>query len=1711
MGNGKLRYFYMLFLCFAVLMIVVAWSRRSMLEGFAGQQQPILSWTNLAYNATTGGSGKAVGVSIGSDNTIMCLNNQDAIAKSVGSRWKVVPGVLKEIHVKDVDNVIGIARDFAIYKTNNASAASVDWTKLSASRFDSVSLGWDGSVWATTLPIGGTWEAYVYDSSTNAWTKLPGSISQVSVLSASIAWGLDAQGAVWKWSRQQWSQQPGKFSKISVGVDGAVWAMDASGVISRFSTVANSWQSISGTFADFSAKDANTIAVVDGNGNVSVGSLASAGPVAMQQATPFVMSAYSGGSTAYSDFQQSAVAWAQLTVNGNALLGASNSGNGYNVLALDGRGTMVFMKSYDVNQSPVMGTQLAHDLAPMLTNKTTSASANLYGGYTGGQSGSKNFSVAVNDHLIYTGQTTDGYYPANVVPTTYLLTFKYKGAGPFSISQTGIDSGNVGETLTGTSDWRVYTKQIVHTKTGLHKLSFQNLEVAQTEIEHPTLKAVSASKASDVMMVVVLGQGNLGTSNPDIVSFFKSLGSTSIDNVTNNTSYLFIYNAKTGSVINEQFSSSGHVLFQSDGPVPVLKSTWSASASSGTTTSSIIYIINQGVFVQYDMNTAAVKTTTNLSATSLPAPFNSGIDSVYPMSDGTTYLMTRGKLWLTTSDLKAFTVKDGPGVIGQGLLSGINKAPFTNGIQAITPSPDNNAYAFSFNTFAKLNASLTQTLATGALGAKGTDFAGLPAAFQNKIDSAFLAGPNIGLIAGDKLLYYDPKKMMVASGPTSILSNPQFLGLPLSFKESASNIAKPFFNLTTFPGNRMKNFDISVQTGQGYPGWDVSSFQKFNQNVAYNVVDPPIRVNDFLSQYPDVAATYGTDTNALLKAYESNDGRWSGVQTYGGNTVSFTLVDPTQTSYWLSYSNSSGTAFNNAEMKPCEFYQLSLWVRTGDPTGLTVGAESGTPSDAGVALSGIPVRSADGWQLLTWSFYNPANATAKDISFTLTQSTNRSNVIHSLYGPVLLTTARLLTPHIMSKVDEADHVYLNAGGKYLTYDGTNLTFTSSATADSKMSLYSVGDSIVVTSATRYTSDGQPLNLVSDGKSCSFSNVQDSSTLWVCIEDDNDNSFFVHRATDTMLQTGSDGNPTVAVCKDTIDASTAFTFSLDPPDPAKTTAVYVDAAFSQPSSVVLIRGNVFTCYDTRKQASVIYPIKLNEHSWFMKLPEGSTKITSALQQSATTYLFNGRRFCAWSLTSNSKGPCRLLLGPGGDARFSKMPPPFSKHLDGAFNLDASSAVFVSKGMWLRWDVTKNVPVAYGSMSSGSSMFSGFDASLLSAGIDSCVENPNQMGSAYFFSSGEYILYDCLKQSTLDGPNALGSPSTPFANLTAPFIPSEADMCNLYLQNVRANTDYPKTACVDDPKRPYQWMSDCMFSDVSCETAGGVWNDVGGFCGSAISKGATPLRNVDPSKRNSNLANYMRSCKPVSQYDYDSMTGAEQKKYDALNQRLSKEKADALRLAARVSAEQKNLQTLNAALSSLQLKLTSEDAQACRPNFVCLKSIGSGGVKDIPLGCEQKTIKQILAKNPMTDADIQALLQLLTKKGAINDYPIMQHPDYPNLVPTGVVTKCTPPKDKVITDFPLKDFPDFPKYIRKDQILSNQVPRGTTSSATSGNPIGGQTQNGTSPTPSNTNSATNALSKIQAGSEGLSSNAGDRKCHHGKFSSIIRQALSGIQGN
>jgi hypothetical protein len=210
---------------------------------------------------------------------------------------------------------------------------------------------------------------YRYDPQALVWSLVPGpsaaaSLKQVSVLSATVALAVDTRGSVWQWGNGQWTQGPqgSGFTKVAVGIDGIAWALDSGGHISRLNTVSNTWQQIDGTFADFDAKDGNAVVAVDRNGKVQLGSMASAGPLAAQRPTPFVLSAYSGGAAAYSDLQRVDRAYAQLSVNGTDVLTAANSSDGFNVVVLGGNGGALSVKGYDTGRSSTAGGPLVDDL-----------------------------------------------------------------------------------------------------------------------------------------------------------------------------------------------------------------------------------------------------------------------------------------------------------------------------------------------------------------------------------------------------------------------------------------------------------------------------------------------------------------------------------------------------------------------------------------------------------------------------------------------------------------------------------------------------------------------------------------------------------------------------------------------------------------------------------------------------------------------------------------------------------------------------------------------------------------------------------------------------------------------------------------------------------------------------------------------------------------------------------------------------------------------------------------------------------------------------------------------------------------------------------------------------------------------------------------------------------------------------------------------------
>ncbi|CAK0766458.1 hypothetical protein CVIRNUC_003361 [Coccomyxa viridis] len=1652
------------------------------LEGFS--QTPALMPVTFQSAGTQAGFRK---VGLGADNSLFALNSNDNLFTFASGNWTQLTSGVDDFAATNANTVVGVTRQFAVYQTVNASSANPVWTKLSGSRFDSISLGWDGSVWATVLPVSGTWGVYSYDGTAN-WTKYPGSFRTVSARSSNELWALAPDGSLWQSLQgQTWVSisAPSPFTQLSVGSDGTVWALDATNALWHRQPTDGTWQKASGTFVAVSAMDGMQIAVVDTTGRVLTGSVAPAASTTQPVESPFVVNAYSGGSAAYSDAQNSQVGWATLTVNQISLIGRDPSSmqapsNGLNVAAVDDSGALLSVSVYDTGNDATQSDKLAAGIKSLITTKAKPLAQNLYSAFqeTGGLNGGKgpllpdgspnmgpNWGINLAGNLVYTGSVSAGAFNAPVVVGAYLLSFDYQGNGQFSMDNTGPDPSILKATVTATSSWQTYTKQFKHTAAGTESLMFQLVGATSVEFANVSL-TVDNSAARLPRMVFALVHGDAASAlQQSAVSQLNSMGATQFGNLQKGGSYSLVYDCQANAVLDEQLNNMGNVTFISKGKAPVIHASW-----SGASTGSPLLMVNRGLFISYDTTAAKVITSVDLSKSSLPPPFSSSVDCVIQTPNGRLILFS-DSFWLAmSSDMS--TVVAGPDVIGQGITSGISSQPFLTGLDAASPMPDGTCVIFKTGSFAILDSGLSSIKSQGTIGASGTPFSGLPSDWSSGLDSAFLAGTVLGLVKSDMLLMYNPTTQTVSASPVSILSDSRFTGLPLSFRVSSIAPSRPFLNQTIFKGNRLRNLDMSVQQGtSGYPGWSPDTFSLYNQGVTANVTDPPIMTQNLIANYPGVVAQYGSTPNALLTAYEKY-GQTSGwdVQEYGGNTVTFTIKTPTANSYWMSH-DSSGKAYGNCKMMPGEVYDLSLWARTTDVTSMSVGAYTGSPNDAKtqatslVNMAPISVTSDLGWQLLTWEFRNPSKSLAQDVSFVISQGSTGAS-LHSLYGPNLSPVATTLSRAEATNIADLTSLVLQsvATSTCLVCSGSQATSGAVGAAGTAMCFlpgatpglfYIVSMTVSQVSNCLASSSGTPV----------FSSTADSTCLWIITKDVDGGLYLNNYADDTLLVINTDGSVTLKANPLTMKDMTPGAMRIVPASPAAAAtpiATYVQAAYAQdpllsPALVMFKRGT-FTVYDTQHQKTLLYPANIGDHSWFQRLPSAFQPPDACIQNQGTeVFLFRGSSWILWdtalgdyAASFTQRAPQRM--GPGGHAFFSQLAPPFCKGIQGGYKLDASTVVIVSGSQSITWDMAahaaKAAPVPL------STLLPGMPQDVLS-GMSTLVEDPLNFGSLFVFSQGLYALYDAVNKKLLQGPAPLGPGGQVFQTLVSPFVPNQAETCQLYNDIIMSNTDYPATACVEDPNNPYPWIKTCMFAQPACGSVSGVYNTAGSFCGSSISAGQTPLLNVDPSIRQQYVNLYLTECQTVSEHDYQSMKAAEAAKYSSATAALTQAKATSNSTAQQIATQQSNLQTLNTQLQALNLQLTTDDQLSCHPNVVCLKQIDTGfGSTTIPTGCNAATIDSIINQPVMTAADVQSILAIATSaKDVVNSYPIQVHPDYPKYVQTSTVEKCAgTTKRKSIADFSLSDFPTFSNYINISQLLppggqgSGSLSASTTTSST-----------------------------------------------------------------
>ena len=74
------------------------------------------------------------------------------------------------------------------------------------------------------------------------WISVPGSLTQVSAVSATNVWGVNMNGNIWHWNGSQWAQVPGFLANVSAASDGTVWGVTPEGKL--FSWSGSTWNLI---------------------------------------------------------------------------------------------------------------------------------------------------------------------------------------------------------------------------------------------------------------------------------------------------------------------------------------------------------------------------------------------------------------------------------------------------------------------------------------------------------------------------------------------------------------------------------------------------------------------------------------------------------------------------------------------------------------------------------------------------------------------------------------------------------------------------------------------------------------------------------------------------------------------------------------------------------------------------------------------------------------------------------------------------------------------------------------------------------------------------------------------------------------------------------------------------------------------------------------------------------------------------------------------------------------------------------------------------------------------------------------------------------------------------------------------------------------------------------------------------------------------------
>lgn len=134
--------------------------------------------------------------------------------------------------------------------TGAMSETGVDTSGITGSSVRRVSVGVDGASWA----LDQSGDVFAYNTQTQSWTQVPGSLAQIAVGSANSVWGINSSGAIYHWnaSADTWDWVAGNLSQLAVGADEDVWGLNSQSQIYHFNTGTQSWIQIPGSLQQIS-------------------------------------------------------------------------------------------------------------------------------------------------------------------------------------------------------------------------------------------------------------------------------------------------------------------------------------------------------------------------------------------------------------------------------------------------------------------------------------------------------------------------------------------------------------------------------------------------------------------------------------------------------------------------------------------------------------------------------------------------------------------------------------------------------------------------------------------------------------------------------------------------------------------------------------------------------------------------------------------------------------------------------------------------------------------------------------------------------------------------------------------------------------------------------------------------------------------------------------------------------------------------------------------------------------------------------------------------------------------------------------------------------------------------------------------------------------------------------------------------------------------